>query len=148
MADWVMPYRGITDIQRGTKAKCRIRIYEDPEYAEHIIVLSEVGDNHGESIASAAEVVVGTLMDALSKSLDLSVYRAPVFICHYPPQITHITDAYELVTFKELAVSEKVVDTDCSTREATGDDARVAVQTVGEAKFYPLDPEMVRLVLA
>lgn len=147
VADWVMPYRGINDVQRGRNAQCRVRVYEDLDTTECVVVLEEVEDNKGESIALAAEVVVGTLMEALSKSLDLSVYRAPIFICHYPPQITGSSEAYELATFEELEVSETVVEVEHDSSQQGGASSRIAIPTVGEATFIPVEPEMVRLVL-
>lgn len=150
MADWLMPYRGILDIQRGRKAKCRVKVYEGPvvhEPMEPVVVLAEVEDNEGESIASAAEVVVGTLMDAFSKSLDLSVYRVPIFICHYPQQITGSAEAYELVTFEELEVSERLVQTEHDPQQKGTDRDHIVIPTVGNATFTPLDSEMVQALL-
>jgi hypothetical protein len=59
VADWVMPYEGVQDVKHGSRAKCRVRIYEyeiEPADLEPLILITELEDNARESIVSSAEV--------------------------------------------------------------------------------------------
>lgn len=155
MADWVLPYRGLLDVQRGTKAKCRVRIYEDYsslepgglEPAEPVVVLTELSSNQGETIVSASEIIAGTLLTVLGEILDLSDYQAPIFICHYPLEITGSKDAYELMSFEELELREIVVERAQADDPASASTYRVIPAVAGASTYRPINAEMVRLLL-
>lgn len=144
-----MPFRGILDIRYGRKAKCRVRIYEhdqDEPGSEPVVLITELPDNQGEDIASAAEILVGTLLAVLSKMIDLSVYRIPLFINHYPPESTAEGDLYELVSFDESEILEIVVEQAGAGAplESIGHEV---VWSIEEAHFVPVEAEMITALL-
>lgn len=141
MADWIMPFQGDLDRRHDRRAKCRVRIYEHgepPGYSGEVprdrrplIVLSDLPDNEGESVASAAEVLVETLLTLLADLVGREAVAHPAtegelgtaasagsrlahsatFISHYPPQITGTTqEAYDLIRFDAPRAVEMEVD--------------------------------------
>ena len=150
MADWILPFQGVLDIRAGRKAKCRVRIFDHEDDAEPgaaVVLLTDLPDNAGEDISSAAEILVGTLLATLSDTVDLSTSTLPTFINHYPKEITGTTDAYELVLFEDSSVVELVVELreSGSGAEATG---HRVVWSIEDAQFVAADKKMVELLLA
>lgn len=145
-----MPYQGVQDVKHGRRAKCRVRIYHhdsEPMDLEPLVLITELEDNEGESIVTSAEVVIGKLLGALGDVMDLSTRRAPMFVFHYPPEVTKAAEYYELVTFEDLSVEELLIESeDLLYRTLDGPADRV-LSTVGEAHFAPLDSEMVQGLL-
>lgn len=153
MASWIMPYQSVQDAQCGAQAKCRVRIYEhedDPTGAssvEPLILITELADSEGESIALSAEIVVGKLLGALHEVVDLSDRRAPTFVFHYPLESTKAAEYYELVTFEDLSVEDLIIDSEGLLYRTSDDPAARVMPTVGAASFTPLDSEMVKGLL-
>lgn len=150
MADWICPYQGILDIRAGRKAKCRVRIYDhedDEDPGAPVVLLTDLADNAGEDISSAAEILVGTLLATLSDSVDLSTSTLPTFINHYPPGITGTTDVYELVLFEDPEIVELVVEAREAGAGAEATGHRV-VWSIEDAHFVAADRKMVELLLA
>ncbi|MDN5697467.1 MAG: hypothetical protein L0G70_05755 [Rubrobacter sp.] len=149
MADWVLPFQGVLDIRYNRKAKCRVRVYEheDPE-AGPVVMITELADNQGEDISSAAEILVGTILATLQDTVDLSVCRSPMFINHYPPEVTTTDrDLYELLDFDQPEVLEMVVE-ECESGGSAESIGHRVVWTIEEAHFVPADKEMVETLLA
>lgn len=149
MADWILEYQGIFDIRYGRSAKCRVRIYEhkaDEPPGSPVVLITDLADNPGEDIASAAEILVGTLLATLSETVDLSTSTLPMFVNHYPAQITGTTDTYELVEFDDPAVGELVIEQREAGAEAADTGHRV-VWSIEDARFIPADKRMVEMLL-
>lgn len=149
MVDYLMPYQGILDIRAGRKAKCRVRIYEHDDNENPgapLILLTDLPDNAGEDISSAAEILVGTLLATLSESVDLSTSTLPTFINHYPPEITTTTDVYELVLFDDPAVVERIVELREAGAGAEATGHRV-VWSIEDAEFVAADKKMVEILV-
>ena len=150
MADWILPFQGVLDIRAGRKAKCRARIYEhedDEDPGAPVILLTDLPDNAGEDISAAAEILVGTLLATLSDTVDLSTSTLPTFINHYPKEITHTTDVYELVVFAEPEIVELVVEQSEAGAGAEATGHRV-VWSIEGAEFVAADKKMVEMLLA
>lgn len=150
MADWVLPYQGLLDIRYSRSAKCRVRVYEheaDEPSSSPVVLITDLADNAGEDISSAAEILVGTLLAVLSENVDLSTSTLPTFINHYPKEITATTDVYELVLFEDPAVVELVVEASEAGAGAEATGHRV-VWSIEDAQFVAADRKMVEMLLA
>lgn len=149
MADWLMPYQGLLDIRCGRSAKCRVRIYDheaDDPPGSPVVLITDLADNPGEDISSAAEILVGTLLVTLSDTVDLFTSTLPTFINHYPREITHTTDVYELVLFEDPEIVELVIEQRGAGVGAEATGHRV-VWSIEEAEFVAADKKMVELLL-
>lgn len=149
MADWILPYRGVLDIRFGRQAKCRVRVYEheaDEPLSSPVVLITDLPDNAGEDISSAAEVLVGTLLATLSETEDLSNSTLPTFINHYPREITNTTDVYELVLLDDPEIVELVVEQREAGAGAEATGHRV-VWSIEDAEFVAADKKTVELLL-
>lgn len=144
-ADWIMPFAGILDLRIGRRAKCRVRVYEhdsDLPGKDPLVLITELTDNAGEDISSAAEILVGTLLAVLQEMIDLSTSRQPTFINHFPGKVDGQVDTYELIDFDQPEIMEIVVNQleAGASVEKTG---HTVVWSIEDAHFIPLQREMV-----
>lgn len=151
--DLILGYETATDAASGRYSKCRVRVYEDARAAAAdapgpLVLLTELSDNPGESVVSAADVVAGTLIaHALEDNLGQALRegRDPTFVCHYPPSpfaepsARQGRDHYELVLFESLEVSEYPAEV---PPKPTGEGAAL-IPAVGAATFLGLNAAMV-----
>lgn len=150
MADWLMPYQGILDIRSGRRAKCRVRVYEHTSEVpgkDPLVLITELPDNAGEDISSAAEILVGTLLAVLGEMIDLSTSHQPTFVNHFPDyENADRGDVYELIDFDQPEILELVVDQlqDGASAEKTG---HTVVWSIEDADFIPLQRDMVEALI-
>lgn len=149
MADWLMPYQGILDIRTGRQAKCRVRVYEHASEVpgkDPLVLITELPENAGEDISSAAEILVGTLLAVLQEMIDLSTSRTPMFINHFPGTVDGQANTYELVDFDQPEILELVVDQHeaGASAEKTG---HTIVWSIEDAHFVPLEAGMVEALM-
>lgn len=111
-----------------------------------MVLITDLADNPGEDIASAAEILVGTLLATLSETVDLSTSLLPMFVNHYPTEITGTTDTYELVEFDDPAVGELVIEQTEAGAPAEATGHRI-VWSIEDARFIPADKRMVEMLL-
>ena len=95
--DYVHPTSG-----RGV---CRVRVFlpSDPERDMPVVVCTELPDDRGRSVASAAERIAGSVIDDLGLPVPL------VWIEHRPPKGTDgRAETFDLVVFGHYEVREIV----------------------------------------
>jgi hypothetical protein len=97
--------------------KCRVRVYfpDEEEGDAPVVICSELPDNTGLSVTSAANVIAGEVIKIIAGGVIsiIATYtsRPPVWIEHYPPETTDgRSEVFDLVLFSSLEVSEVLVE--------------------------------------